>query len=46
METTAVPEIRVQARDLARHILRDICEAGHGKSFADVLPDPSYAFEI
>jgi len=46
METTAVPEIRVQARELAQQIIREISATNREGSFADVLPDPSYAFEI
>jgi uncharacterized NAD(P)/FAD-binding protein YdhS len=44
-ETTAVPELRVQARDLASRILKQyrIQDSIEQK---DLIPDPAYAYQI
>ncbi|HEX8371694.1 MAG TPA: FAD/NAD(P)-binding protein [Chthoniobacterales bacterium] len=44
-ETTAVPELRVQAQDLARVLLRDLARTA-AKLPDDLQPDPAYTYEI
>jgi uncharacterized NAD(P)/FAD-binding protein YdhS len=44
METTAVPEIRVQAAALARRLIEDLNEPVD--SFAQAELDPAYTFDI
>ncbi|HZC36572.1 MAG TPA: FAD/NAD(P)-binding protein [Chthoniobacterales bacterium] len=45
LETTAVPEIRVQARDLASRILQQYRIQGRIEQ-EDFVPDPAYAYQI
>jgi uncharacterized NAD(P)/FAD-binding protein YdhS len=44
-ETTAVPELRVQARDLASRILKQY-QIQDSTEQEDFIPDPAYAYQI
>ncbi|MDB6173301.1 MAG: hypothetical protein JWL59_2612 [Chthoniobacteraceae bacterium] len=46
LETTAVPELRVQAEVLAQTILADFAASSLPASADELEPDPAFAYEI